>query len=157
MTDPRAVPTTVDDSARVLVVVFRVGGERYAMAASEVLRVIEPEGIGWLPRLPGAVLGITHHRGRLVTVLDLLVTLTGEGRRAPKVPPQVIVMETGHASVGIAADGIDEIVRVDVSGGQSGPLPGLSVVHHRGRPLALIQAPLLRRRIRELLADPRAA
>lgn len=57
---------------------FSVGQETCGVPISEVMKVADFERLNRIPRFPREVLGITHHRGRVITVLSLSEMLTNE-------------------------------------------------------------------------------
>ena len=63
--------TSIAAAQRRLSVIFQAGDERYLIEASSVFKVAEPGGINRIPKLPRPILGITQHRGRVVTVYHL--------------------------------------------------------------------------------------
>ncbi len=71
-----------DERERTMCVVFAVGDERTAIRASDVQKVTPPPQLSRLPLLPAALLGVTQHRGRVVTVVDAGVVLGGVASRS---------------------------------------------------------------------------
>lgn len=70
-------------------ILFELGGDRWALPLSEVAEVGEP---GSLRRIPGAaapVVGLAECRGKLLTVIDLARLLEGQ---APAGPPALILL-----------------------------------------------------------------
>tara|TARA_Y100001934_G_C11854079_1_gene541023 strand:- start:144 stop:578 length:435 start_codon:yes stop_codon:yes gene_type:complete len=61
--------------------------ETCGVAISEVMKVADFERLNRIPLFPNEVLGVTHHRGRVITVLSLAHMLNnqaGEGTLAPQ-------------------------------------------------------------------------
>ena len=143
MSEAPAAPAPAPEARRVLSVLVRSAGERYAIPASDVLKVIEQGTLGRLPRLPRAILGITHHRGKIVTVFDLGVLLFGADGAPVSTGTQVVLFDRGHRNGGVQVDGIDEIVPVRVSQMRPGKVSALGVVQHRGAALNVLRTDLL--------------
>jgi chemotaxis signal transduction protein len=126
---------------RVLSVVFRLGSETYVLPAADVIKIIETKRINRLPRLPEPILGITQHRGRVVTVVDLHAVLFGpsaSGGVDRPVPKHVLLLDRGQRNAGIIADVIEEIAPVRLGGSRPGPVEALKIVQHRGRAVSAI-------------------
>lgn len=96
--------------ASVQMLIFQLGAEEYGLpvaAVSEVMRL--PERLTRLPRGPDFVLGIVHHRGRALPVIDQ--------RRCFGVPPggtgdrrRLIVTAIGGLDAGLVVDGVSQIL-----------------------------------------------
>ena len=118
-----AVPAAIDRSAdgtalagSLAVLVFRRGGEQFALPLNGVVDVRREVGITPLPGVRAPVVGVTTWRGRVLTVVDV-----GGGAATPKTT-QLIVVGEERASYGICADETLEtrIVPADILGRQSG-------------------------------------
>src|SRR5688500_19963642 len=101
--------------ARALCLLCRVGPERLALRAADVLKVVGGARLCRLPRLPAQVAGITHNRGRIVTVFDAGVLLFGAATpsapragQAVSVDARVVVLDRGQRHLALAVDGVDE-------------------------------------------------
>lgn len=136
--------STAATTERALSVIFRLGDETFVLPASDVIKIIETKRINRLPRLPRAILGITQHRGRVVTVVDLRAVLfadfDGVGRAVPR---HALLIDRGARNAGILADAIEEIAPVRLVGARAGAVPALRVVQHRGRAVSAIDTDLL--------------
>lgn len=139
---------------RALCLMFRGAADAYALPALDVLKVVEPARLNRLPRLPPAVLGITHHRGRIITVVDL-ASLLG----APRTPPggasaRVLVLDRGQRNIGLYVDAVDEIVPIRVPA--EGRVGVLTVVQHQGRALSALDTERVLERIYGLTREEAA-
>jgi purine-binding chemotaxis protein CheW len=86
---PAARPAAPDPVRHV---VFRIAGERYAMALDAVREVVVPQPpFARVPRASDAVRGVMNLRGRVVAVVDL-APLVG-------LPPQPLAAGVGHVLV----------------------------------------------------------
>ena len=73
-------------------VIFRIGGERYALPLSSVREVVPPHPpFARVPRAGGAVRGVMNLRGRVVAVVDL-AELVG-------LPPQPLAAGAGQVLI----------------------------------------------------------
>jgi purine-binding chemotaxis protein CheW len=96
--------------AAVQVVAFRLGGELHACDVALVEEVVSRRAVHPLPDVPDHLVGMLSLRGELLPVLDV-APLLGLVRDATR-PPVVIVCETREGRVGVAAEGVDEVVDV---------------------------------------------
>ncbi len=103
--------------------VFGVGGERYAVAVEEVSQVLEAKGLAPLPGAPGWLLGAVIARSRIVPVLDLRHLLGLQGGGMSDLARIVVVEEAGDA-FGIAVETLEgrmEVPRAALASPVSGP------------------------------------
>lgn len=101
-------------------VVFRVGHARCALPLTSVREVVMPQPLSRVPRAPEVVLGIMNLRGRVVSVVDLLMGLTGElGRQAQGSEMQpvetrlrngrILLLERGRKEIGLLVSEVEGI------------------------------------------------
>jgi len=105
------------------VLVFQVGGERYAVPIEQVDHVLESRGLCALPGAPRHVMGALVSRSRVVPVLDLRQLLGLEGGGMSDLAKVVVVDVSGDA-FGIAAEVVDgraELLRSTLSQPPPGP------------------------------------
>lgn len=60
-----------------LLLVFQVAGESYAVEANRVIEVVPRVDLRRLPHAPAALAGLLRYRGQVVPVIDLGVFLAG--------------------------------------------------------------------------------
>ena len=128
---------------KVLLLLFRAGGERASVRAADVQKVTPVGHISRLPRLPSVVTGITQHRGRVVTVVDAAALLFGSVRAAGhkwwSADSRLLILERPVRHVGLLVDVVDEIEAVRLSADlPAGALPCLRVATHKGRALQVV-------------------
>jgi purine-binding chemotaxis protein CheW len=102
-------------------VVFRLGGERFAVDAE---RVLEALPLGEPTPVPGEhpwLLGLVAHRGGVLGVFDLSEALRPAA--PPAAPTHVVAVAQAGLTFGIAADGVDETRRAP-AGELRPPPPG---------------------------------
>ena len=141
----RSEPTRASAAERTLCILFHAGPEAYAIPALDVQKVVEPGRLNRLPSLPGSILGITHHRGRIVTVVDL-AGLFGAVRTPPQTASaRILVLDRGQRNIGLHVDAVDQIGPVRTAGDRRGG--ELAVVQHQGRGVSLVDTDRLLERI----------
>ncbi|HEX8450476.1 MAG TPA: chemotaxis protein CheW [Longimicrobium sp.] len=93
----------------VQVIAFRIGGELHGCDILLVHEVVARLPVHPLPDMPPHLLGVVRLRGELVPVLDVapLLDLRLEGVR-----PAVLVTGEEGARVGVAADGVSDVMTV---------------------------------------------
>ncbi|MDP2345462.1 MAG: chemotaxis protein CheW [Deltaproteobacteria bacterium] len=137
----------MSSNEKVLVLLFRAGGERASVRAADVQKVTPVGHISRLPRLPSVVTGITQHRGRVVTVVDAAALLFGAAPAAlmassgrPLSPDaRLLILERPVRHVGLLVDAVDEIEGVRLSADlPPGHLPCLRVATHKGKALQVV-------------------
>jgi purine-binding chemotaxis protein CheW len=101
-------------------VTFEAGGELFAVPVTCVEEVLRVEGITRLPYAPAAVRGITHRRGRVLTVMDLRVRL---GLPAAELTPRsrICIVASRGVAIGLLVDAARQVVRLLPSGRQAPP------------------------------------
>ena len=83
--------------------VFSLGGERYAIETAYVQEVVPLRALTPVPCTPTFVLGVVNHRGQILPVLDLRRLVGVAGGEAPK-DGRVVAVEAGGMAFGIFAD-----------------------------------------------------
>ncbi|CRM26019.1 MULTISPECIES: chemotaxis protein CheW [Pseudomonas] len=82
MSDLAAKRGAVPAAKKALFLVFRIGGERYALKATEVAEVLPRLPLKPIAHAPLWVAGIFAHRGALVPVVDLCALTFGTAAQA---------------------------------------------------------------------------
>ena len=108
-----------EDQAQV--VAFRLGGELHACDVRLVEEVVTKRRVHPLPDMPPRLLGVLRLRGELVPVLDVapMLDLSLESDA-----PAVMVLGLGEARVGVAADAVREVLRLEPDSYRAAPLTG---------------------------------
>ena len=102
------VPETVSTAETSKVVVFRAGGEAYAVPAATVSAVFKLAEMALLPGAPAFVRGLTLFKGQVLPVLDLRA-LIGANSGALSDLASVVAVGGERAEFGLLADSIDGI------------------------------------------------
>ncbi len=131
---------------RVLCLLFRAGGERFAIRAADVQKVTPAGQLSRLPLLPKALLGITQHRGRVVTVVDAAELLSA-GHTSLGPDARLLILERPVRHLGLLVDAVDEIesLRLPTDLSQLGRAgrPALRIAQQKGRALPLVDVAAL--------------
>ena len=93
-----------------LLLSFRVGKDRYAIAVTWIREVLEPGLRIAVPRAPSAVWGVDTHHGRAYAVIDLR-TFFGV-KDVPPAPPgeqRIIALESHDRDVALLVDAVDSV------------------------------------------------
>lgn len=95
-------------------VVFRLDGQRYAVAAQQVEGVVAIGKPTPLPGVPPFFLGLIGHRGTIYPVIDIR-PLIGKPARARIEPAHAIVATQDANATAIAADSVDDLAQIDAA------------------------------------------
>jgi purine-binding chemotaxis protein CheW len=126
------------------VVVFVLGGERFAAAAEHVLEALplgEPTPV---PGTPELLLGVVNHRGRVLPVMDLRRRLVPGGALDRELTHTVAV-SVGGMTFGIAAEDVEETSREHAGARDLAPLTVLDLEELAADPRLRIDDDLERR------------
>ncbi len=135
---------------RHLNVICGVGDDLFAIAALDVFKVVDSTRLGRLPRLPSAVAGITHYRGRIVTVVKL-ASLVGERDHElePTGRERILILDRGQRNVGLQVASVEEIAPLHL--GEERENRGLGrLIPFREGAVTLLDTDVLWARLREL-------
>lgn len=108
---------------------FSVGDIDYAVPIQLVREVTNPVPVTELPNSPPAVLGVTDHRGEVITIVDLRRHF-GVGAPSTVKRAKWILLETAAEPIGLAVDGVSGVFGAE--GGQLRDTPQLSGVEEQG-------------------------
>ena len=100
-----------DDADAKLLLSFRVGRDRYAIAVAWVREVLVPGLRIAVPRAPSAVWGVVTHHGRAYAVIDLrtFFNVTGSGPAPVAAEQRIITLESHDRDIALLVDGIDSV------------------------------------------------
>ena len=104
--------------ARKLFLQFRIGGDRYLLAANTVVQVLPPQPLKQVPGAPVWVAGILSYKGEPVPVLDMSQLALGQGARQVTSTRTVLVAHRhrGHEplrTLGLILEGVTDTVHRD--------------------------------------------
>jgi purine-binding chemotaxis protein CheW len=100
-------------TARVPVVVFRVGNERYGIELSHVKQVFPRVPITPLPGVGGLLLGVANLNGSLRSVVDLGVLLNLSATRSDA--GYVVLLRASHKFLGIWVETLEGVRQIDLA------------------------------------------
>jgi purine-binding chemotaxis protein CheW len=110
-------------------VVFRLGGEGYALEVMRVQEVLDAQSMTGVPGSPKALLGVINLRGHVVPVYDLRIpfglSLDAGTSRAPSV--LIVETELGNDSqvTGLVVDRVSDVLEFSPEEVQPSPQLGL--------------------------------
>lgn len=120
--------------------VFRMAGEHYAAAVTEVEEVLEWQKITVVPRTPRYLIGVINVRGTLIPVMDLRKRFGIEREEASEASEQasdddedrhILVVRILHGEeriqLGIVVDTVEGVVDLDSSALEPPPRVGRSI------------------------------
>ncbi|NDJ75111.1 MAG: purine-binding chemotaxis protein CheW [Chloroflexi bacterium] len=98
---------------RLHVVVFVLGGVRYAVEIHFVNEVLRQPDITPVPNLPAWVLGVINLHGEIVSTVDLAAFLALEQTTpAQRTPEMLFVAQAADQKIGLMVDSIEQIFTV---------------------------------------------
>lgn len=102
---------TTPSTKMLQLLVFTLSGERFGIETAHVLEAISLRELIPVPCTPTFVVGVTHYRGRILTVLDLrpLLNLPEKNRADCRT---VISAEAGGMTFGVVADTVTETLAI---------------------------------------------
>lgn len=102
---------------------FDVANQEYAIAIEDVQEIVQiPETIIHVPHSESHVMGVMTLRSRLLPLVNLR-SMFGLADRAHDDKSRIVVLTLGGSSVGVAVDGVSEVLRVAKS--VVDPMPAL--------------------------------
>ena len=138
-------------------VLFRAGGERFALPLESVTVVVPPAPpFAHVPRTGPPVLGAMSLRGRVVAVVEMAPLLGLPGRAPGDGGGQVLVLDRERRALGFLVDEVLGVEPVDLPdrSGERLPVKGLSTV--RGSPVAVLDPDALAAAAQRLFRGPAA-
>ena len=119
--------------------VFRSGGERFALPLAAVNAVVSPEPpYALVPRTAPPVLGAMGVRGRVVAVVEMAPLLGLPGGKLGRDEGQVLVLERDRRALAFLVDGVVGVEPIDPpeSPVEGQPVRGVSSLH--GNPVTVL-------------------
>ena len=96
-------------------VVFKLGGNEFAVAIEQVQEILVLGPVARVPKTPGFIEGIINVRGKIIPVLNLRKRLEIAGAARDQ-DARIIVAEVDEQTVGMIVDLVTEVVKLPVSG-----------------------------------------
>jgi purine-binding chemotaxis protein CheW len=110
-------------------VVFRLGGEGYALEVMRVQEVLDIPALTQVPGSPKCLLGVINLRGHVVPVYDLRIPFGLKGEPDPAHVSSVLIVETepGNESqvTGLVVDRVSDVIEFSPEEVQPSPQLGL--------------------------------
>lgn len=120
-----SLATQAGEEEGVMVVVFTLGGERFAIESACMSEVALSTGIVPVPCTPEFVLGIARLRGEVISVIDLRKFFELPSRGLSDMN-RLLVLSSGQMRFGVLADAVEGVVEIRM--GELKKLPTLSGV-----------------------------
>ncbi|MBI2885175.1 MAG: chemotaxis protein CheW [Candidatus Omnitrophica bacterium] len=115
-------------SARQMVV-FGVGGERYALPLEQVREVLAAQPLRPVPSSGRSVAGVIVWRGRIVPVLDLAACLGVHcPHDADRPAERILIVRWPHQEVGWLVESVEEVITIAQDAVQPAPRDGLGMM-----------------------------
>jgi purine-binding chemotaxis protein CheW len=110
-------------------VVFRLGGEGYALEVMRVQEVLDVQSMTEVPGSPACLLGVINLRGHVVPVYDLRIPfgLNTDSNRNRTTSVLIVETEQGHSSqvTGLVVDRVSDVLEFATEEVQASPQLGL--------------------------------
>ncbi|MFI5210427.1 MAG: chemotaxis protein CheW [Gemmatimonadales bacterium] len=104
-------PAPVAVERELHLVVFRLGGEQYAVPIGEVLEVVRVADITRVPHAPAHIRGVMNLRGRILPVVEIRSRLHLDPAELTSLS-RVVVVEVDRRVVGLLVDAVGQVTRV---------------------------------------------
>ncbi len=110
-------------------VVFRLGGEGYALEVMRVQEVLDVQSLTEVPGSPKCLLGVINLRGHVVPVYDLRIPFGLHADTNLNRAPSVLIVETeqgnGAQVTGLVVDRVSDVLEFSPEEVQASPQLGL--------------------------------
>jgi purine-binding chemotaxis protein CheW len=123
---------------------FLVGNVRYAVDIQRVAEIINPLPLVSLPHAPRSVVGVAHHRGMVVPIVELRRRF-GLEDRAPTRRTKWVIVRGQDRTVGLSVDAVTEVFGAAPGASRAVPelgpgddLRGVSAVYAHGEGLVFV-------------------
>ncbi len=127
------------------VIVFTIGGARYAVELRWVREVVSLGFVTAVPTAPIALGGVCNLHGTILPVLDVGVLLGGRAGPPARQGDGALVLETEGLSCALRVDQVDHVASLHESDG--------ALIDASGRPLTLLDPTSLIRHALELVVS----
>jgi purine-binding chemotaxis protein CheW len=110
-------------------VVFRLGGEGYALEVMRVQEVLDVQSMTEVPGSPKCLLGVINLRGHVVPVYDLRIPFGLHTDSNRNLAPSVLIVETEQGNnsqvTGLVVDRVSDVLEFSPEEVQASPQLGL--------------------------------
>lgn len=132
------------------VIVFALGGARWAAEIRHVREVVSLGFVSTVPTAPPGIAGVFNLRGTIVPVLDVLALVGLPPHLPARQGDGALIVEVDGALAALRVDNVDEVasfhVGASAGAGALGEGAPETVIDGRGREVALIDPAMLLRR-----------
>ena len=114
-------------------VVFRAGGERFALPLAAIREVVLPQPpFARVPRCGPPVRGAMNLRGRVIAVVDLALLLGLRAAAAGEREGQIVVLEAARPGLGLLVAGVIGVEALAIEAAAAVPALGRGVATRHG-------------------------
>jgi purine-binding chemotaxis protein CheW len=99
----------VEDTMHGKFLVFRLDGQRFAIAIANITDIINMQAITRVPNCPDYISGITNLRGKVIPIVDLRLRFGKIPQEANERTCIMVVVQAGM-QVGIVVDSVAEVI-----------------------------------------------
>lgn len=107
-------------SNELVLVVFRLGHEEFALPIASVIEILRPQKLTRMPRAPHFVQGVMNLRGRVFPVVDLKRRLSLASAAADS-KTRIMVVDFHGDQMGLIVDEVREVFRGEASSLEEAP------------------------------------
>ncbi len=126
-------------------VVFRIGGQLFALEATHVRAALRMLDVTSVPMVPAGIVGIAWHEDKAISVVDLRHWFDMPARHASVTPSVLMVMQDSEL-VALLVDKIEDVISVTSNDFSAAPVTmepawrqvTASVVEHAGGLIAVL-------------------
>lgn len=112
-------PDLADPSPRLALLTFRLGGQVYGLAVTEVAQIIEMVTLTLLPQTPWAIQGVFNWHGKIVPVLDLRLRF-GLPHKSYQLHTPIILTHLREYTLGLIVDWVEDVVEIPATDLETG-------------------------------------
>ena len=109
--------------AEIQLVLFTIGGEKYAIDIMKTKEIIKPIKVTPLPDVPEFIKGVINLRGMLIPVVSMRERfgISSDNEKTDSPDTRVIIIVLKKINVGIVVDSVEEIMRLPLKDVQPPP------------------------------------
>lgn len=99
----------------VQLIIFKLGGEEYAVPIGYVSEIIMPQKATRIPKTPHYIDGFINLRGNIIPVIDCKKKFSLKSDKNSKIADKrIMILEVENETIGLIVDSVNEVVSLDV-------------------------------------------
>lgn len=99
----------------VQLIIFKLGGEEYAVPIDCVYEIIMPQKATRIPKSPSYVAGVINLRGNILPVINgkkkFMIKELADNKKNDE---RIMVLEVDNETIGLIVDGVYEVIRLNI-------------------------------------------